>query len=95
LKAVGRYAAEGFLPRGHFIQYEPERIEVALFRGLLVVKQARGHESGRPGQRNLASGSWKESRNAEIGDMNMTVPVDHNIGRLQVPMQHAMIMRGA
>jgi len=95
LKAVGRYAAEGFLPRGHFIQYKPERIEVALFRGLLVVKQSGGHESGRPGQRNLASGSWKESRNAEIGDMNMTVPVDHNIGRLQVPMQHAMIMRGA
>ena len=26
--------------------------------------------------------------------MNMTVSVDHDIGRLQVPMQHAMIVRG-
>ena len=27
--------------------------------------------------------------------MNMTVSVDHDVGRLQVPMQHAMIVRGA
>ena len=82
LEAVGRYAVKRFLSRGHFIQHKPKRIEVALFRGLLVVKQTGGHESGRPGQWNLAAGSGNESRYAKIRDMNMTVSVHHDIRRL-------------
>ncbi len=43
----------------------------------------------------MVDGSRQERRNAEISDMPVTVSVDHDIGRLQVPMQDAMIVRGA
>jgi hypothetical protein len=36
----------------------------------------------------------RQHRQAEIGDAHLAAAVDHDVGRLQIAMQHAAIVRG-
>ncbi len=95
----GRLAFEGQLTRGHLEQHYTLGVDIgsqidlgraeALFRRHVI-----GRPDNRPRARQPAAGPVAASHagDAEIHHEGVTLLIDHNIGRLDVAMNHALAM---
>jgi hypothetical protein len=71
---------------------ETERVEIAFDRGRLSRQLLGRHVLRRAGEhrRRVA----RADREAEVGEAHIALAVDHHVGRLQIAMQHAALVRG-
>jgi hypothetical protein len=77
------------LPGEELVQHEPERIQIALLRDLTSRQLLRRHVGRRPAAHLGAFELRGNRRQAEVHDPDLARAVDHDVGRLEVPVQHA------
>ena len=76
-------------PREDFEEDQSERVDVALNRGRLSSEQFGRHVLRRARHR---SGRAAGRRDAEVGDADVALAVDHHVGRLEVAVNHAALV---
>jgi hypothetical protein len=81
----------GELPRDHFVKYDAQGVDVAGHRRFNFFKQLGGHVGGRTGRPSRAAIRLGHG-DAEVHDVDVPQPVDHHIGRLQVTMEHTLVV---
>src|SRR5262245_4097900 len=74
-------------------QDEAECVEIRLDREAAAPALLRRHVGRRTGDSTLGL-LVRRSGNAEVGDQGTPSAVDHHIGRLEVEVEHASLMRG-
>jgi len=88
-----RLALEGSLPREQLVQDEPEAVEVALDRGGLAAGEALGRHVGRcPDEELGITRLGLELGEPEVRDARVAAPVNHDVGRLEVAVEHAALV---
>ena len=85
-------ASYGAASREELEEHEAQRVEVGFDGGLSAAQLFGRHVLRRPGARcrGVAGGDGQ----AEVGDADVAVPVDHHVGRLEVAVEHAALVRG-
>jgi hypothetical protein len=78
----------------NFIEHQARRIEVALDAGILTRELLRRHVRGRSVSRFFKGKGARHTRQAEIGDTHLAAAVNHDVGRLQVAVNDAMLVCG-
>ena len=80
--------------REDLVENQPQRIQVALdARG--AAGELLGRHVGRsPGDLRGMTPVGGRPGEAEIGDPDLAAPVEHDVGRLQIPVQDAPLVRG-
>ena len=77
----------------HFVEHQAERIDVAAHRRALAGQLLGRHVGGRAGHLAFHRLARHADGEAEVGNPGAAVPVDHDVRRLQVAMQHATGVR--
>ncbi len=100
---VLRLPGEGQLACGHFVEQHTQRPDVAAAISGLAAEQLRGHVRRRSGQlmrRSCAASRERRhgrgiepSRNPEVHHLDVVGLGDHHVGRLQILVQYAPIVR--
>jgi hypothetical protein len=85
-------ALERRLSRIHLIEDEPQRVEIAAEGDLFAGELLRGHVGGRPHPHVPFLHVRGQTRQAEIGDADLPLPIDHDVGGLQVAVDHALVV---
>jgi hypothetical protein len=88
---VERARVERALPRARLVEHQTKREQVALHAVRAPLEKLRCHVHQRAGQlpgRHLP----RQARHAEVGDAHAAVAVEHDVGRLEVAVQHAAVV---
>ena len=88
----GQRTLERRLPRSHFIKNRAEGIQIATNRCGAAFKTLRRHEGRRADRHTALFRLPDQCGNAEVGDPHLTAAIDHDVGRLEVTVQYALIM---
>ena len=81
------------LARVELVEHEAERVEVASDRRALAGELLGRHVSGRPADLRLGPDLARRHGQAEVHDARAAAAVDHHVGRLQVAVQDAAVVR--
>ncbi len=76
------------------VEQESKRIDVAALGDGPPVELLGSHVGGSPGARAVAGGCVSQRREAEVGDPRAAASVQHHVRRLEVAVQHALIVDG-
>ena len=90
-EAVERLGLVGTAAGEDLEEDQPQRVNVALGRRRISRKQLRRHVLRRPSD--LGAGIARGGRDAEVGDAHVAVAVEHHVGRLEVAMEDAALVR--
>ncbi len=93
LELLERRALEGLAARVELVEHQPERVDVAADRRALA-RELLGRHVGRRARHLSVDDVARGDGQAEVGDARPAPAVDHHVGGLQVPMQHAPLVRG-
>ena len=76
------------------VQHQAERVDVAL-DGDFLARELLGRHVGRRAVAHFGAFDLaRQSGQSEIGEQHLAAAVEHDVGRLQVAMQHALFVRG-
>ena len=81
---------DGAPPGEHLVEHQAERVDVAARRHFAAGELFRGHVGGRTGAQRLA----RRAGEAEVGDPDLAVAVEHDVRRLQIAMDDAPVVGG-
>ena len=84
---------ECLAPGEDLVEHEPERVDVALDGSAFAGKLLRRHVGRRSRNFRAALVVFDAGREPEVRDLRAAAAVDHDVGRLQVSMQHALVVR--
>jgi hypothetical protein len=85
---------EGALAREQLVEDEAERINVRARRQRPALQLLGRHVGGRAGQGVRAAHVPGQSGDAEVGDAHVAALVEHDVGGLQVAVEHARVVDG-
>ena len=85
---------EGLLAGVDLVQHQSQRVHVAADGCSLAGQLLRRHVGRRAGDLGRLGFVFHCNGQTEIGDADAAVPVEHDVGRLEVAMQHSAFMRG-
>jgi hypothetical protein len=85
---------ERSLAREHFIQHQPERINVAAHGHFFSSQLFRRHVRRSAAAHLRASDIVGHSRQTKIRDHDLASSIEHDVGRLQIAMQNAFGVSG-
>ncbi len=88
-----RLALEGAPARVELVEHEAERVDVAADRDLAPLQLLRRHVAGRPRAHVVVAQRLGEAGQAEVGDAHVALAVEHHVRGLEVPVQHALLVR--
>ena len=80
------------LAREDLVEREAQRVDVALDRCAFASELLRRHVLQRAGE--LVGRLARSCGNAEVGDADVPVAVDHHVGGFEIAMQHAALVCG-
>ena len=93
LRFVASVTLEAVPTRKQFIEYETQRIQIALHRRFAPGPLLWRHVGGRPCD--FAGNSiCGKACQPKVSDAHLPATIEHDIGRFQVTMQHALLMCG-
>jgi len=101
-EASGQGVVKRALAGGHFVENGAERVDIGARVGLLAFQLFGGHireragsgrSSGEAGGELAGGGSAKQPGEAEIEHFGLVFGGDHNVGRLEVAMNHPVLVR--
>ena len=87
-------ALEGAAARVELVQHEAEGVDVAADADLAALQLLRRHVARRPRAHVLLAERLGEAGQAEVGDAHVALAVEHEVRGLEVPVQHALLVRG-
>ncbi len=92
LELLERCAVERLAAGVELVEHQAQRVDVAAHRRALARELLRRHVGRRA--RHLALDDFaRRDRQPEVGDARAAAAVDHDVGGLQVPVQHALVVR--
>ncbi len=84
-----------YTPAGeHLIEHQAQRENIALDRYLPALKLFRSHVGGSSGFQIFSRNLPRDGSQTEIGDADPARSVEHDIGRLEVPVEHTLPVTG-
>ncbi len=86
-------ALEGAPPRDELVDQEAERVDVAAGGDLAPLELLGRHVGGRPGAHVVARERLREAGQAEVGEADLALAVEHHVRGLQVAVEHALLVR--
>ena len=93
-----RRPGEGQAPGEQVVEHDPEGVDVGLVGERLLLQLLRRHEGGRPDVDEIGAGCVGEHRDPEIGDFDLEIRGDQDVGGLDVAMDDAVpvhVLQGA
>jgi hypothetical protein len=88
-----RLCLKSALSGKNFIEHEAKRIDVAAHRSAFACELLRRHIGRRARNVGFRRFLSLRHRQPKIGNTYASAPVDHYIGRLQIAMQHSLVVR--
>ena len=84
----------GPLAREQLVEDEPDGVDVAAGRGLAPRELLGGHVGGSPRPGLVAVDRARQAGQAEVCDAHVAAPVEHDVLRLEVAMDHSFVVGG-
>ena len=85
---------EGALASEHFVEHDAEAVDVAAGGDLGAFELLGGHVSGRAAANLGALDLAGPAGEPEIHDADLAAAIDHDVGGLEVAVEHALLVRG-
>ena len=86
-------ALEGAAPRDELVDQQAERVDVAAGGDLAPLQLLGRHVGGRPGAHVVAGERFREAGQAEVGEPDLALAVEHHVRGLEVPVENALLVR--
>ena len=93
-QAIQRVRFEGALAGEDLVEHQAERVNVAGRRDLLAGKLFGRHIGGRAVADLVRLNLAAQRRQPEIRNQDLAAAIEHDVGRLQIAMQHSLVVRG-
>ena len=88
----GRLARKGFGAGDGRVEHHAQGVQIAADRRSAAFEQFRGHVRRGPGDGRARLVLRRQGGDAEVGNPHLAAAVDHDVGRLQIAVQHPLVV---